>query len=61
MRTWLEHLKLVSHRIPESDVERALCAARLHRLVGEPAKPLPHADGGNTRQHDLVLQLHIKT
>ena len=25
----------------------------LHLLIGEPAKPLPHADGRNTRHHDL--------
>ena len=35
------------------DVERTLRAARLHRLIGKPAKPLPHADGRNTRHHDL--------
>ena len=48
-----KHLKLVTHRIPESDVERTLCAARLHRPVGKPAKPLAHADGRDARHHDL--------
>jgi hypothetical protein len=48
-----KHLDLVTHRISESDVERSLCATGLHRLVAEPAKPLPSADRGNTRHHDL--------
>ena len=29
-----EHLKLVTHRVPESDVEWALRVAGLHRLIG---------------------------
>ena len=48
-----KHLKLVPHRIPESDVERTLRTARLHWLVGQPAKPLAHADGRDARHHDL--------
>jgi hypothetical protein len=53
MRSWSEHLDLIAHRIPESDVERALVAFGLHRLIGQPAKPLPHADRRNARHHDL--------
>ena len=48
-----EHLKLVAHRIPESDVERVLLASGLHWLIGKPAKPFAHADGRNARHHDL--------
>jgi len=39
-QSWSEHLDLIAHRIPESDVERTLCAAGLHRLIGGSAKPL---------------------
>ena len=53
-RAWSEHLDLVAHRIPESDVKRALLATGLHRLIGQPAKPFGHADGRNTRHHDLI-------
>ena len=49
-----EHLDLVAHRIPESDVERALLPFGLHRLIDEPAKPFAHADRRNTRHYGLV-------
>jgi hypothetical protein len=48
-----EHLKLVTHRVPESDVERTLRATWLHRLLGKPAKPFAQADGRNARHHNL--------
>jgi len=48
-----KHLKLVSHRVPKPDVERALCAAGLHRLFGKPAKPFAHADGRDASHYDL--------
>src|SRR3546814_1094479 len=49
-----EHLKLVAHRVPKPDVERALFTAGLHRLRGKPAKPFAHADGRDARHHDLI-------
>ncbi|MEB0276862.1 hypothetical protein, partial [Cryobacterium sp. 5B3] len=51
---WSEHFDLVSHRVPEPDVERSLFTAGLHRLRGKPAKPFAHADGRDARHHDLV-------